>query len=100
MELSRHEIREAYNLISPYVRRTPVIDVEPGTLGGTAVLLKLELMQVGGSFKARGAFTNLLTRPVPATGVAAASGGNPPGSGRHSTRRRRRGDEACSTWTG
>src|SRR5579872_4691871 len=76
MELSRHEIREAYNLISPYVRRTPVIDVEPGTLGGTAVLLKLELMQVGGSFKARGAFTNLLTRPVPATGVAAASGGN------------------------
>ena len=38
--------------------------------------LKLELMQHTGSFKTRGAITNLLTRPVPAAGVAAASGGN------------------------
>jgi threonine dehydratase len=38
--------------------------------------LKLELLQHSGSFKARGAFTNLLTRPVPAAGVVAASGGN------------------------
>lgn len=76
MELSRQEIREACTLISPYVRRTPVIDVEPGVLGSAPALLKLELMQAGGSFKARGAFTSLLTRPVPAAGVAAASGGN------------------------
>ena len=33
-------------------------------------------MQHSGSFKARGAFTNLLTRKVPAAGVVAASGGN------------------------
>src|SRR5205085_4941649 len=38
--------------------------------------LKLELFQHAGSFKARGAFTNLLTRPIPAAGVVAASGGN------------------------
>jgi threonine dehydratase len=38
--------------------------------------LKLELLQHSGSFKARGAFTNLLMRPVPPAGVVAASGGN------------------------
>jgi threonine dehydratase len=38
--------------------------------------LKLESLQHAGSFKARGAFTNLLTRNVPRTGVVAASGGN------------------------
>ena len=39
-------------------------------------MLKLELLQHSGSFKARGAFANLLTRDVPAAGVVAASGGN------------------------
>ena len=38
--------------------------------------LKLEQLQCAGSFKARGAFTNLLLRDVPPAGVAAASGGN------------------------
>jgi threonine dehydratase len=38
--------------------------------------LKLEQLQCAGSFKARGAFTNLLLREVPAAGVVAASGGN------------------------
>jgi len=38
--------------------------------------LKLELFQHAGSFKTRGAFANLLTRPIPASGVVAASGGN------------------------
>ena len=33
-------------------------------------------MQHSGSFKARGAFANLLTRKIPAGGVVAASGGN------------------------
>ena len=40
------------------------------------LVLKLELLQHAGSFKPRGAFTNLLTRHVPAAGVVAASGGN------------------------
>src|SRR5262249_16946437 len=34
------------------------------------------LTQHSGSFKVRGAFANLLTRKVPAAGIAAASGGN------------------------
>ena len=38
--------------------------------------LKLECLQVTGSFKARGAFHNLLTRPASAAGCATASGGN------------------------
>ena len=38
--------------------------------------LKLELLQHTGSFKARGAMTNLLLREVPEAGVVAASGGN------------------------
>ncbi len=40
------------------------------------MLFKLELMQHAGSFKVRGAFTSLLSRPLPAAGVVAASGGN------------------------
>jgi threonine dehydratase len=41
-----------------------------------SLTLKLEHLQHSGSFKARGAFANLLTRQVPAAGVIAASGGN------------------------
>jgi threonine dehydratase len=67
-------------LIRPHVRRTPVIDVAAADLGlpadAPAVNLKLEFLQHAGSFKPRGAFANLLTRDVPAAGVAAASGGN------------------------
>jgi threonine dehydratase len=39
-------------------------------------VFKLEQLQHSGSFKARGAFANLLLRPIPAAGVVAASGGN------------------------
>jgi threonine dehydratase len=45
-------------------------------LGDFPVTLKLELLQHSGSFKARGAFANLLMRKIPAVGVVAASGGN------------------------
>lgn len=45
-------------------------------LDSITIVLKLELFQHGGSFKARGAFTNLLTREIPDAGVVAASGGN------------------------
>jgi len=65
-------------LIRPHVRRTPVLRVDAADFGlaGMPIDLKLELMQHGGTFKARGAFANMLTRrPLPA-GVVAASGGN------------------------
>lgn len=66
-------------VIRPYVRRTPVIEVDGADLGldpGIRVTLKLEHLQHTGSFKPRGAFANLLLRKVPAAGVVAASGGN------------------------
>ena len=64
--------------IRPFIRRTPVIDIDPVEFGlaAAALSLKLELLQHSGSFKARGAFANLLTREVPKAGVVAASGGN------------------------
>jgi threonine dehydratase len=76
--LDRGSIERAYRIIIPHVRRTPAIDVEPADFGlrAAGLTLKLELFQHTGSFKTRGAFTNLLTRDVPAAGVVAASGGN------------------------
>ncbi|CDZ26356.1 threonine/serine dehydratase [Neorhizobium galegae] len=71
-------IAETEKLIRPHIRRTPVMRVDMRDFGGTPlpIDLKLELLQHSGSFKARGAFTNLLTRNVPTAGVVAASGGN------------------------
>jgi threonine dehydratase len=72
--ITRDEISATYHTIRPYIRRTPVIQLEAGEL--PPVTLKLEQLQCAGSFKARGAFTNLLLRDVPPAGVVAASGGN------------------------
>ncbi len=75
---SRDRIEATDRIIRPYVRRTPVIDVDGADfgLGPLHLSLKLELLQHSGSFKVRGAFTNLLMRDVPPAGVVAASGGN------------------------
>jgi len=71
-------IAETERLIRPHVRHTPVLRVDMAEFGAAPrpVALKLECLQHSGSFKARGAFANLLTRPIPASGVVAASGGN------------------------
>jgi threonine dehydratase len=76
--VDRGAIAQTYPLIRPYIRRTPTVDVNGADFGldGITLVLKLELLQHAGSFKARGAFTNLLTREVPPAGVVAASGGN------------------------
>ncbi|MGE5536891.1 MAG: serine/threonine dehydratase, partial [Acidobacteriota bacterium] len=76
--VSRPCIERIDALIAPYIRRTPVVEIDGADLGIAAgkLQLKLELLQHAGSFKTRGAFANLLTRNVPAVGVAAASGGN------------------------
>jgi threonine dehydratase len=57
---------------------TPVTELTGADFGLPAfpLTLKLELFQHAGSFKTRGAFTNLLTRALPEAGVVAASGGN------------------------
>ena len=76
--ISADEIRSTYGILSQHVRRTPVIEVEGKdfNLDMGRLNLKLESLQHAGSFKSRGAFTNLLTRKVPSSGVVAASGGN------------------------
>lgn len=68
------EIAAAHDRIAPYVLRTPVLTTRE--LLPYPVALKLEQMQLTGSFKARGAFNSLLSLEVPAAGVVAASGGN------------------------
>ncbi|MHC2299473.1 threonine/serine dehydratase [Rhizobium mongolense] len=76
--LSAERIAEIEGLIRPHIRRTPVMCVDMQDFGGAAlkVDLKLECLQHSGSFKARGAFSHLLTRQVPEAGIVAASGGN------------------------
>src|SRR5882757_6557034 len=76
--IDRDGIAAVEKIVRPHIRRTPVIAVDGGDfgLGRGDVTFKLELLQHAGSFKVRGAFTNLLTREVPRAGVVAASGGN------------------------
>ena len=76
--VTRETIAATYELIRPHVRRTPLIEIDAAdfTLSGRPLVFKLELLQHTGSFKPRGALASLLSRPVPAAGVVAASGGN------------------------
>src|SRR6266508_3673998 len=76
--IDRTDIERVYSVIQLYIRKTPVVEILGADLGlaPPRVILKLELLQRAGSFKTRGAFANLLTRPVPPAGVVAASGGN------------------------
>jgi threonine dehydratase len=76
--LTQSDITRVHDVIRPYIRQTPVLAASGGDVGlePFPLTLKLEFLQHSGSFKVRGAFTNLLTRQVPTSGVAAASGGN------------------------
>jgi threonine dehydratase len=76
--ITRERIIETEATIRPFVRRTPLLKAELADFGLASgpLTFKLEFLQHSGSFKARGAFANLLLRKVPAAGVVAASGGN------------------------
>lgn len=71
---SREAIERAALVIEQHVRRTPVLRLELPSRG--TVTLKLEHLQHTGSFKPRGAFTNVLTADSAPTTLVAASGGN------------------------
>ena len=74
---TQDDIRAAADRIAPHVRRTPVIRIPPAETGlENPLTLKLEQLQVTGSFKPRGAFNRILSAPPPEAGVVAASGGN------------------------
>ena len=70
------DIRSAYARTGGHIRRTPILETASALAGAPPLSLKLECLQATGSFKARGAFHNLLTRPAAAAGCATASGGN------------------------
>src|ERR671933_633132 len=77
IRIDRHAIAAATSRISPHVRHTPLLRASADDFSfDCSIALKLELLQHTGSFKPRGAFNRLLTAPVPAAGVIAASGGN------------------------
>lgn len=78
--ISLDDIRAAADRIAGRVRRTPMIEATQLKTPVTEaeLVLKLELLQVTGSFKARGATNCLLATPEDRIqrGIVAASGGN------------------------
>jgi threonine dehydratase len=71
LPVSVADVEAAQQRIAPYVRQTPLHPLDGG------LVLKLENLQVTGSFKARGAFNHVLaTRDRCAAGVVTASSGN------------------------
>ena len=81
LDTVRDEIDAAVTRLKPhsnYLRETPLLKL-PGSafnIHCAEVWLKLEQMQVGGSFKARGMLNRMLANPIPKSGVIVASGGN------------------------
>ncbi|GGG18991.1 serine/threonine dehydratase [Caldovatus sediminis] len=81
MIVERPDIEAAARRVAPHIRHTPVLRLAAGEAGGLGldhpVTLKLDSLQVTGSFKPRGAFNRMLAAaPAPEAGVIAASGGN------------------------
>ena len=75
------DVEAARERIAPYIRKTPTIaldQLQQPVDTSARVTLKLELLQVTGSFKARGAMNRLLGAPREEVenGIVTASGGN------------------------
>lgn len=73
------EVEEARRRIAPYIRETPLLRASALREGASGHLsLKLESLQVTGSFKARGATNKVLSLPRSQVqcGLVTASGGN------------------------
>lgn len=70
------DIEASAQRIETHVRRTPMLNLRHGLSPEFELILKLEHLQVTGSFKTRGAFSVLTSVDVPEAGVVAASGGN------------------------
>lgn len=80
----RREIEDAAQRLHAraghFLFQTPLWKLPASAVGlvapGAEVWLKLEHLQVSGSFKARGMMNRLLANDIPASGVVVASGGN------------------------
>ncbi len=81
MDLDLAMVKAARSRIAPHVRQTPVLratGLKQAIAGCESLWLKLDCLQVTGSFKARGAVNKLLSLPTKtlAQGIITASGGN------------------------
>lgn len=79
--ITLEDIQVAQKRIAGRVRRTPLIEATPvkvSVVQEQKLYLKLENLQISGSFKARGAINTLLSLPAEqvARGIITASGGN------------------------
>jgi threonine dehydratase len=76
--VNQTDIETAARRIAADVRSTPLWRLPAAMLGlpGREVWLKLEHLQRGGSFKARGMFNRMRAQALPEAGVIVASGGN------------------------
>ena len=80
--VNRYQIESCSRIFSKgyshFIHQTPLFKLPGKALGVNCaeVWLKLEHLQTGGSFKARGMLNRLLSNPIPASGVIVASGGN------------------------
>jgi threonine dehydratase len=81
-DINRSDIHSALRRLdaghNQFLRKTPLWKLPGQALGLNCleVWLKLEHLQVGGSFKARGMLNRMLANAIPASGVIIASGGN------------------------
>lgn len=73
--ISVERVQSALQRISPFARRTPIVEVRDLACQAP-VALKLENLQLSGSFKVRGALNRILADANSHERVAAASGGN------------------------
>lgn len=78
MTITRADVEAAARRIEGDIRHTPLWKLPGRALGlpVAEVWLKLEQLQVAGSFKARGMFNRLRAQAAPPAGVTIASGGN------------------------
>ena len=82
MAINRYQIESCKRIFderySHFIHQTPLWKLPGRALGVDCaeVWLKLEHLQTGGSFKARGMLNRLLSNPIPGSGVIVASGGN------------------------
>jgi len=82
MTIERYQIESCKRIFDArfkhFIHQTPLCRLPGRALGVDCaeVWLKLEHLQTGGSFKARGMLNRLLSNPIPASGVIIASGGN------------------------
>ncbi len=79
--ITLQDIQAAQSRIANYIRHTPLIEAKPvkqPICQAESLYLKLECLQIGGSFKARGAVNKLLSIPPERLqyGLVTASGGN------------------------